>query len=449
MKHAIVIGGSIGGLLAARVLADSFEQVTILDRDRFPAAGEQRRGVPQGRHTHGLLASGRRVLDELFPGISGALISAGALDSDIINESRWFFEGGCLARHPSDLWGLLVSRPRLEATIRERVLSFRSITALQECGVEGLLESAGRVTGVKLAGAKIMPADLVVDATGRGSQSPQWLEAMGYPRPQEQRLDIALGYATRIFRRRATDLDGDRTVIIPQAPGGKRGGVILAQEGDRWTVTLFSHFGDYPPTELKGFIEYSKMLAAPYIHEVIRAAEPLCDGAMMRFPASLRRLYEKLERFPAGFLVMGDAISSFNPIYGQGMSCAALQAMELRKVLAEGTGDLARRFFTQAAKVVDIPWSLVVGNDLRMPETQGPRSLGMSFINWYISKLHRAAHHDPVAAEAFLRVSNLLASPATIMHPKIVMRVLRGNLFPMRPTVLATRSPDQANAGGI
>ncbi len=290
-----------------------------------------------------------------------------------------------------------------------------------------------------MAEAPAIGADLVMDATGRASQSPQWLEAIGYPKPAEERLEIALGYTTRIFRRQASDLDGDLSVVIPQASGGKRGGVILAQEGDRWTVTLFSHFGEYPPTELNGFIEYSKTLPAPYIYEVVRHAEPLCDGAMMRFPASVRRLYERLGRFPAGFLVIGDAISSFNPIYGQGMSCAALQAMELRKVLTRGTGNLAHRFFAKAAKVVDTPWSLVVANDLRMPETKGPRNVAKSLINWYISKLHRAAHRDPAATEAFLRVSNLLAPPPSVLHPSIVMRVLRGNLFPAKLPVRAGR----------
>ena len=227
--------------------------------------------------------------------------------------------------------------------------------------------------------------------------------------------------------------------MIPQTPSDKRGGVILAQEDDRWTVTLFSYFGNYPPAELNGFIEYAKSLPAPYIYDVVQRAEPLCDGAMTRFPASVRRLYEKLERFPAGFLAMGDAISSFNPIYGQGMSCAALQAMELRRVLTEDTGNLARRFFPKAAKVVNMPWSLVVGNDLRMPETKGPRNIGKSFISWYISKLHRAAHRDPVTTEAFLRVSNLLAPPPSLLHPKIVMRVLKGNLF--RTRVLQSQVP--------
>jgi len=419
----------MGGLLAARVLSEYFERVTIVDRDRFPAVGEQRRGVPQGRHTHGLLAGGRRVLDELFPGISNTLVARGALDRDIIFRSRWFLEGGWLARRPSDVRGLQVSRPLLEGTVREHVFSLGNITALEGCAVECLVESGGHVKGIKLQGTQAIAADLVVDATGRGSQSPQWLDAIGYPKPQEERFEIALGYATRLFRRRATDLDGDLAALIPKTPDNKRGGVMIAQEGDRWTVTLYSHFGNYPPSELNGFIEFARKLPASDIHAVISRAEPLCDGAVARFPASLRRRYEKLERFPKGYLVIGDAISSFSPAYGQGMSCAALQAMELRQVLAQNTGNLASRFFAKAAKVVDTPWTIVVGNDLRMPETTGPRSAQVSFINWYISKLHRAAHSDPFAAEAFLRVANLLTEPRSILHPKIVIRVLKANLL--------------------
>ena len=215
---------------------------------------------------------------------------------------------------------------------------------------------------------------------------------------------------------------------------------MIAQEGERWTVTLYSHFGDYPTCELNGFIEFARTLPAPYIHDVICRAESLCDGAVARFPASVRRRYEKLERFPAGYLVMGDAISSFNPAFGQGMSCAALQALELRKVLAQERSNLARRFFTKAAKVIDTPWAVVVGNDLRMSETKGPRSVKTSVMNWYLSKLHCAAHYDPVAAEAFLRVANLLTPPPTLLHPKIMTRILKGNLLPAQPPVFANGS---------
>jgi 2-polyprenyl-6-methoxyphenol hydroxylase-like FAD-dependent oxidoreductase len=427
--RAIVIGGSMAGLLAARVLSDHYREVILVERDSLPDGPQQRRGVPQGRHTHGLLASGREVLERFFPGLSSSLIGRGALTGDIVRDCRWFFEGGCLARPDSGLDGLLMTRPLLEAAVRERVLALRNVQTRDSTAVAGLVwqESGSRVDGVRLDG-EALPGNLVVDATGRGSHTPQWLESMGYAKAPEETVHIALGYTTRFFRRRSEDLGGDVAAIIPPSPVGKRGGVMLAQEGDRWTVTLIAHFGNYAPEELDGFIDFARRLPAPYIHEVIRRAEPLGEATSARFPNNVRRRYEKLSRFPAGYLVFGDAICSFNPIYGQGMSVAALEAVELEKSLQAGAEDLARTFFRRAAKVVDIPWSIAVGNDLRMEEAVGPRTAGIRFVNWYMSKLHKAAQSDPLPAVAFHRVANLLAPPPSIMHPKVAIRVLWRNL---------------------
>lgn len=269
-------------------------------------------------------------------------------------------------------------------------------------------QKLGRVTGVRASG-QALPGDLIVDATGRGSRSPEWLEQLGYKKPVEDVVQIGLGYTTRFFWRKPTDLNGDTAVVIPPTPEGKRGGVMLAQEGDRWTVTLIAHFGNYAPEDLDGFIAFARTLPAPYIHDVVSRNEPLGEAASARFPASVWRRYELLERFPACFLVFGDAICSFNPIYGQGMSVAALQALELEKTLAFGDHEtaLAKAFFRRAAKVVEIPWSIAVSADLRIPETVGRRTTGLKLVNWYISKLHRAAHNDPVSALAFHRVGNL------------------------------------------
>jgi 2-polyprenyl-6-methoxyphenol hydroxylase-like FAD-dependent oxidoreductase len=204
--------------------------------------------------------------------------------------------------------------------------------------------------------------------------------------------------------------------------------VMLAQEGDRWTCTLVGYFGNSAPMDLVGWLEYAKSLPAPDIHDALRDAEPIGDASSARFPASLRRRYERLKSFPRGYLVIGDAICSFNPIYGQGMSCAAQQSTALQQSLAEGDEDLARRFFARAAKVVDSPWSIAVGSDLRIPETVGPRNAGTSFVNWYIAKLHKLAHRDPQASIAFLKVANLMEPPPSIMKPRMAMRVLFANL---------------------
>jgi 2-polyprenyl-6-methoxyphenol hydroxylase-like FAD-dependent oxidoreductase len=414
-------------LLAARALADHYSKVTVLERDTFPAVGEHRRGVPQGRHSHGLLASGSKVIERWFPGISEDMVAAGALSGDIAADSRWFNENACLARFKSGLEGLLMTRPFLEGQLRQRLLALPNVQARENFHVEGLIASNGRVTGVK-GSADAIESDLVIDSTGRGSHSAQWLEALGYPKPEEERVEVALAYTTRFFRRQREHLNGDKVVVVPPTPEGKRGGVMLAQEGDRWTVTLIGHHGQVAPLEVDGFVEYARTIPAPYIHEVIQHAEPLGEATSARFPHSLRRRYEKLDRFPEGYLVFGDAISSFNPIYGQGMSVAALESIELAASLAEGSDGLARRFFQRAAKVVDMPWAISVGNDLRLPETVGPRNAGVNFINWYMSKLHRAAHTDPVTALAFFQVANLLAPPPSILKPNVAWRVLVGNM---------------------
>jgi len=455
MKHAIVMGGSMAGLLAARTLCDHFDQVTLVERDEFPEGIDHRRGVPQGKHSHGLLAGGREEIERMFPGISRELEEAGALTGDISAQSRWFFEGGCLAKDNSGLQALAMSRPMLESFVRRRVLALPQVTARQGCQVEGLITMSSsdggirRVTGVQLAdgtqSGNSISGDLIVDATGRGSKSNQWLPALGFPAPAEEKVEVALGYTTRHFRRDPTAMDGDFVAIIPPTPSGKRGGVMIAQEGGRWTVTLIAHFVKSAPEELTGFIEFTRGLPAPYIYDVISKAEPIGDAVCARMPFSLRRRYERLDRFPEGYLVIGDAICSFNPIYGQGMSVAAQEARVLGETLSQSHENLAKRFFAKAAKVVDNPWAIATGNDLRMPEATGIRPPGTDLINWYISKLHRAAHTDPELAFAFHRVANLLAPPPSLMHPRLALRVLRGSLRPGGTSTYAERPTVEMN----
>ena len=450
-NHAIVIGASMAGLLATRVLSDHFKTVTLIERDVLPDSAEHRRGVPQGRHTHGLLASGRQVLDDLFPDFSLEAIEQGGLPGDIVRDCRWFFQGQYLARPTSGLDGLLVSRPFLEQLVRSRVRALPNVTLRQHWQVEGLTTATDvksgeiSVTGIRIAGCELS-ADLVVDASGRGSRTPQWLTAMGYEPPSEERVEVDLRYTTRLFRRVPSQLHGDFGVIIPPTPAGKRGGVMIAQEGGRWTATLIGHFGNQAPEDLPGFIEYARTIPHSAIYDVVRSAQPIGDASSARFPASLRRRYERLRRFPRNYLVMGDSVCSFNPIYGQGMSVAALEAMALGAVLSDGVvkeqpRDLSRRFFRRIAQLADIPWSIAVGNDLRMPEATGPRGAAVTAINWYMARLHRAAQNDAALSIAFHRVANLLDPPQSVFRPGIVARVLRGGLRPRH--VVVDRAHDQ------
>jgi 2-polyprenyl-6-methoxyphenol hydroxylase-like FAD-dependent oxidoreductase len=424
-QRAIVIGGSMSGLLAARVLADHFQEVLLFDRDVFAIDTEARRGVPQAQHAHALLASGRVTLEKYFPGIKDELYAQGALKGDY-NRVRWFDNGVYHARFDG-IEALVVSRPRLEAQVRARLAALPNVRVADHCAVDAIESSGGRVTGVK-AGGEVANADLIVDASGRGSQSPAWLEAMGFPRPAEDVVRIGLGYATRTYRRTAQQLKGDIAVICPAEPPHTRGGVALAMESDRWMVTLFGVLGDHPPTDEQGFNAFARTLPAPDVFEVISQSTPLTDPVPFRFPQSTRRRYESVGRFPEGYLVFGDAVCSFNPIYAQGMSTAALQAGALDHCVAAGDDALAQRFFAAAAKVIDAPWTMAVGGDLRYDAVEGARNATVKFVNWYIGRLHIAAAGDAVVARAFHRVANLLDPPPSIMKPAIAFRILHGNL---------------------
>ena len=434
-QHAVVIGASISGLLAARVLADYYEAVTLLERDTFPEASEARKGVPQGRQGHGLHARGRVVLEQLFPGFTEEMAAQGGIVLDISHDFRWYANGGYHQPTNSGLVGLVLSRPRLEAGIRARVLALPNVQAIENCDVPGIVasEDRARVTGVRLVRRsngdheEVLLADLVVDATGRGSRSPAWLSEIGYEKPEEERVRVDVGYATAEYRRTPDQLRGGRGIAVAGQPPDGRNGVVLAQEGNRWVVTLAGYNGDWPPLDPQGFVEFARRLPTPEIYNLIKDAEPLTEPVPYRFPANQRRRYERLTRFPAGFLVFGDALCSFNPVYAQGMTVAANEAIVLQECLAQGSADLARRFFKGVSPVIDAPWSVAVGNDLQLPHVEGQRTRMDRFISWYIGKLHIAARNDATLSVAFLQVVNMMMPATSLLHPRMIKRVLRGN----------------------
>jgi hypothetical protein len=241
-------------------------------------------------------------------------------------------------------------------------------------------------------------------------------------------IEVKMGYATRFYRRQPEHLQGDLFVNVAPTLDNRRAAGMLAQEGERWIVTLAGYCGDYPPTTEPGFLEFARSLPTPDVYEVIRTATPLSDPVPFKFPANLRRHYERLAHFPAGLLVFGDAICSFTPIYGQGMTVAALEALALQACLKAGVSQLAPRFFKQASQVVDIPWSITAGNDLRLTQPDRNYTPMMRFINWYLDKLQIAARHDPAVAFAFQRVANLMATPSSLLQPHLALRVLWRNL---------------------
>jgi 2-polyprenyl-6-methoxyphenol hydroxylase-like FAD-dependent oxidoreductase len=431
--HAVVLGASMAGLLAARVLTDAYGQVTVLDRDQLPQIGTHRRGVPHGRHVHALLARGQQALEELFPGLTAELVAHGAPAGDPLANGRWYLNGHRLRQAPTGMVALCASRPFLEGHVRTRVQALPNVRFLDSCDIVGLATTPDgrRVTGARVlrradgSAEEVLGADLVVDATGRGSRTPLCLQALGYPRPETEQVRIGLGYATRTYRLPADALGGDLGALHAPTPEHPRGAAFLRLEGDRWMVTLVGILGDYPPTDDEDFLAFARSLRFPDIYQAIRDATPLDDPVGFRFPASVRHRYERLARFPDGLLVVGDAVCSFNPIYGQGMSVAAAEALALRRHLQQGAVPQPRRFFGDLARVVDVPWDIAVGADLVFPGVLGRRTVKVRLVNAYLARLHAAAAHDARLAAAFLQVAGLVAPPESLLRPGILLRVLR------------------------
>jgi len=459
-RRAVVIGASIAGLLAARVLADSFDRVVLVERDDSPGTG-WRRGAPQSRHLHGLMERGRQIMEELYPGLTAQLAAAGAPTTEVLRESRWYLSG--LRVHPAStgLTTLLASRPMLEGAIRERTVRLPGVHLLTGRTATGLVTAEheapagapgggrpGRITGVRLAlptaaqgrtgpidpdsgGDDVLRADLVVDATGRASRAPDWLVALGHERPADERIDVDLGYASRTYRRRPGHLDGDLAVVVSTMPG-RRGGGAITLEGDRWHVTLAGMLGDHPPTDHAGFEAFAATLPVSDVHDIVRDAEPLDDPVPHRFRGSLRRRYDRVAAPPAGFLVLGDSVSSFNPLYAQGMTVAAQQALVLRdRLRADGADGLSpARFHRDVAAVVDIAWQMSTGSDLRYPGVVGPRTPRSRLVSAYSARAQVAAHRDPAVARTFMRVANLTLPPTALLAPPTLLRVLRSGSHP-------------------
>jgi flavin-dependent dehydrogenase len=424
----VVIGGSIAGLLAARALSETFSSVTVLDRDAMPTEPVHRKGVPQGRHTHGLLAKGFEVIEDLLPGFGADLLARGALTSDLQRDVIWYNDGRQLRRAASSITGLLASRPLIESYVRARVVALPRVRILARTEALGLLEQRGRITGVLVAGPDgpvSLDAGVVVDATGRSNRGPSWLAELGYPAVPEDVVRAGLVYSTREYRRvpGAQDFTG---IISAHYPDNPIGTGTAATEGDRWLVTLVGMNGDAPPDTPDGFEDFTARLDGPELHRLVTTAEPLTEPLLFRIGPSIRRRYERCGRLPEGFVAVGDSLACFNPAYGQGMTAAAMAADWLRTCLHAGTANLTRRYFTGVTRIVDVPWDITVGADLRFPEVAGRRTGKVKLLNAYLSRLHRAAQTDAVVGETFLKVANFLIRPERLVSPGMLLRVWRG-----------------------
>jgi pimeloyl-ACP methyl ester carboxylesterase/2-polyprenyl-6-methoxyphenol hydroxylase-like FAD-dependent oxidoreductase len=431
--RAIVIGGSMAGQLAARVLADRFAQVLIVDRDTFPDEAAFRKGVPQSRHLHVLLARGAQILEELLPGFQADLAAAGAV------RLRWPADAGVLGaagwatRRTRSLPLILSRRELVEHMVRRHVQSRHSVELREGTEVIGLLTEASgsSVTGVRIRSRQDhaeqdLEAGLVVDASGRGSRAPAWLEELGCDPSRQTVVNSFLGYASRTYTRDPTIEREWRALFLQmKPPAGTRGGGLFPIDGDQWLVTLAGIGGDYPPTDEPGFLEFARSLRSSVLYEAIRDAEPTSAITGYRRTENQLRHFDELRRWPEGFLVIGDAACCFNPIYGQGMTVAATEALVFRGWLKDGAP--AHDFQRRLAKAIANPWLLATGEDFRYPTTEGGRpNVVTRLMHRYLDRINATSTTDPVVAAAFNKVVQMVARPTLLFHPEVVIRTLRG-----------------------
>lgn len=388
-NHAIVIGSSIAGLAAAKTAANYMDQVTIIDRDESACKQAFRSGVPQARHAHTLMPHGQEILEQLFPGLIAELIGNGAIPVNIEKEVAFFHAGSWRSPQQKDRkLSLSCSRPMLENAIYRRVSSLPNVTIMRGYRAEGLVADASgqQVVGVRLrsgrgAGAKelVKEANLVIDASGRQSQAPNWLASLKFMPPEEWRINAHVGYATRIYQQPANfAASWKRLYVRPTPPDDTRGAIILPEENGRWVVTLVGIAGDYPPTDEAGFLAFARSLPAPQIYDAIKDAQPLSDPFGFRRTENRMRRYDKLPRYLEGFLVIGDAVCALNPVYAQGMTAAITGSHVLEAVLNRyrhnlavgNVAGLAASFQKALREGLDDLWSQSTSKDWGWPMTE-------------------------------------------------------------------------------
>ncbi|MGW1404415.1 NAD(P)/FAD-dependent oxidoreductase [Streptomyces sp. NPDC002405] len=434
---AIVIGASAAGLFAAAALTEHAD-VTLLERDTLPDGPEPRRGVPQARHAHLVWSGGVRAFNDLVPGVVDGVVAEGGRLVHIM--------GDMVSRAPNEVWfrrftsthhrNLVSSRDLLDAVLRRHVLADERITLRQDTTALALVGDADCVTGVRVRtgdDTSVLTADLVIDASGRGSRAPQWLEDLGLPRVTEREVNAGVAYATRIYRAPGTTADADFPLVNvqanpAQAPG--QGGIILPVEGGRWVVTLSGTRGGEPTSDPDAFVDFALGLGDPVIGELLKAAEPLGDVATTRSTANHRRYYEKLARWPDGFTVLGDAIAGYNPVYGHGLTVAAQGALAVRDVLRTTpvtAPGLARRLQRVAARPVAAAWDLAVGQDAFYPGASAtPPTAVERYLAAFVDRAVATGARNPRALGALLDVMSMEKPATRLFSPDMLVPMLLG-----------------------
>lgn len=436
-RRAVVIGGSVAGMLAARVLSETFGEVIVLEADQRPEGKLPRKRVPQGHHSHLLLMSGQQVLDRLFPGFTGELVADGSVETDFTEDMEWFHFGEWKRRFRGGLKNLQQTRPFLEWHLRRRLGEYGNVAVRYGTIVEGLVLSPGghHVSAVKLresrGGTEELSADFFVDAGGAGSQTLQWLTGREPAPHTTESVRIGLSYATRYYEGRPEDKGRSwkNLLVSAQLPELPSFGAILSFEGGKVGVTLGTYLGEPAATE-EAFLKLAQSLPQPHIYDYIREAEPLGEIRTYRFPAQQRRRPDRIAGLPGRLVMLGDAYCRFDPIYGQGMSVAAMEAELLQRelaALANGSGldTLHRIYYRGLVKLTDYPWEAALTEAFRHPAIPGDRPPGLRLKQWLTTRIYRTSARDELVYTRLVQAMNLTHAQSVFFHPSVLLRLLR------------------------
>lgn len=436
-SHALVIGSSVAGMLAAWVLSKHFERVTIIERDQLPDIAEFRNGVPQARHIHVLLAKGYQVFAELFPGFEADFRDMGVANIEIGWNTAGRTAGGWTKRVHSGDFTSPVRRVTVDWYLHQRLKQCDNIDFRFQTDVQAyvLSQDGRRITGVEVSSraqhlTETISAELVVDASGRSSKTAEYLAALGYPTPQQSVVNAYLGYATRWYKLPPGQrFDWQIMLIGPIANAEplSGGGAELVEDG-RLVVTLIGANKNYPPTDEAGFMAFMQSLPSLVLYESVKDLEPDSPIYGYRRTENIWNHYERLARVPEALLVIGDAYCCFNPVYGQGMTVAAMEAQKLDALLRQRAGNLSglsQQWFAALAQIIRNPWLLATGEDLRYPGTDGERpGFPARLVQKYIDLVVKTLPFDSDIGIAMSRVIQMQAPPGSLFHPGIMFKVL-------------------------
>ena len=428
-SRAVVVGGGMGGLMAAEVLAHYFAEVVILEKDVLPKEPISRMGAPQGSHVHALLVQGRRNLERLFPGFTDTLKARGAVSSISGLEFRVHDGGGWHPRRNTELMLLTMSRPLLEGVVREATLANPHVTLREDVRAGGWCFTDGVVAGVSVDSGEIVAADLVVDASGRSGNSVAWLEEGGYGPVEETSLEIGTGYASAFFKKPANWKGDIHSMVIRTVGDDSRGGIILSVENDRWLASLLGRFDQQPSGDPEKFMAFAKSLCVPDFYEWVSQGEQITPIKVYKAPVSRWRHYERLPAFPQRLLPVGDALAHVNPIFGQGMTLASAHVMELWEVLeqrattAANIDNLAIDYFPRVNRFTGTVWSGLETVEFGFPTTKGVRPPDIDARMAYSRALRDLIVDDPEIHRLMIGVGQLVYPPEALQRPDIVSRV--------------------------